>query len=172
VLWVNGHIKDYIKCYYNDSFNLNPVIKLSPDSLHVAIVYNRESHWRDNGPRQVARNNDTNGQWSVDIDHHIFGGFDRDHKPAVHFSPDGKKFAFPYKKMEQYYVQIMDTTFGPYDRADVVFTPNQGINLWDLRDCSDKTITTGGEIIIGYVRQDRAYIERVYRPGRRAGIGP
>jgi hypothetical protein len=120
-------------------------LTLSPDGGRVAIVYNRVSMWRATGPRRSEDGNDTNGQWFVDIDHHIFGGFDREFKPVVHFSPDGRKFGFPYRKLGQYYVQVVDTTFGPYDRADMA-------------------ITKDGGIVLGYIRQHRAYIETIYHP--------
>ncbi len=113
-------------------------LTLSPDNSHVGIVYRRASHWRDRGPHPV----DSGGQWFVNIDRHIFGGFDCDFKPTVHFTRDGKLFGFPYKKLGQYYVQIVDTTFGPYDRADVAFTKD-------------------GEIMLGYLKQDRAFIDMV-----------
>jgi hypothetical protein len=122
-------------------------ITLSPDGARAAIVYSRVSHWRDSGPR--PQREDSGGQWFVNIDHHIFGGFDPDFKPAVHFSPDGKQFGFPFKKLGQYYVQVVDTTFGPYDRADLA-------------------ITRDGEIVLGYLKQNRACIESVFRPAPRS----
>ena len=121
------------------SVDTGRTFSLSPDSAHVGIVYRRASHWRERGPHPA---DDSGGQWFVEIDRHIFGGFDPGFKPTVHFARDGRLFGFPYKKLGQYYVQIADTTFGPYDRADVVFT----------RD---------GEIMLGYLRQERAYIELV-----------
>ncbi|HTY09034.1 MAG TPA: hypothetical protein VMF29_07705, partial [Candidatus Edwardsbacteria bacterium] len=114
-------------------------LSLSPDSNHVGIVYRHTSHWRDRGPHPE---DNSGGQWFVEVDRHIFGGFDSDFKPTVHFARDGRLFGFPYKKLGQYYVQIADTTFGPYDRADVAFT----------RD---------GEIMLGYLNKDRAFIDMV-----------
>ncbi|MDI6739469.1 MAG: hypothetical protein QME74_03800 [Candidatus Edwardsbacteria bacterium] len=121
------------------SLDTGRTIALSPDSAHVALVYRRFSHWRDRGPHPA---DESGGQWFVEVDRHIFGGFDRDFKPAVHFARDGALFGFPYKKMGQYYVQISDTTFGPYNSADVAFTKD-------------------GEIILGYLSQDRAFIDMV-----------
>ncbi|MCU0607273.1 MAG: hypothetical protein MUF78_07620 [Candidatus Edwardsbacteria bacterium] len=119
-------------------------LTLSPDGGRVAIVYSRTSTWRNNGPRPLNDGNDTNGQWFVMIDRHVFGGFDRDFKPTVRFSKDGTLFGFPYKKMGQCCVQIADTTFGPYERADVAFTKD-------------------GEVFLGYLKHGRAYIEMVKR---------
>jgi hypothetical protein len=145
ILWTDGQGWGQVTCRYNDSSGGRPDIRLSPDGSRIGIVYQRASSWRDSGPRPAG--DGSNGQWFVSIDRRIFGGFDRDFKPAVHFSPDGAKFAFPYKRSGQYYVQVVDTTFGPYDRADM-------------------TITKDGEIVLGYVKQDRAYIEMVYSPKR------
>lgn len=47
----------------------------------------------------------------------------------------------------QYFIQVVDTTFGPY---------------------ADMTITKDGEIVLGYIKQDRACIESVLRPARKA----
>jgi hypothetical protein len=145
VFWKDGEAWGYMKCLYQDSSNGEPEITVSPDSAHVAIVYRRDSRWRDSGPHPA---NDSGSQWFVNIDHHIFGGYDRDFRPTVHFSPDGKKFGFPFKKLGQYFIQVVDTTFGPYDRAAL-------------------TITKDGEIVLGYLNQDRACIESVYRPEQR-----
>jgi hypothetical protein len=125
-------------------------VTLSQDSTRAAIVYSRASHWRDRGPRPA---DDSGGQWFVMIDRHIFGGFDRDFKPTVHFLKDGSLFGFPYKKMGQYCVQVADTTFGPYERADVAFT----------RD---------GEIYLGYLKQGRAYIEMIKRQDDPVRVNP
>lgn len=136
---------DHARIENDPSLDTGRTLALSPDGSRVGIVYNRASTWRDSGPRPEGR--DSGGQWFVDIDHHIFGGFDRDFKPTIHFSQDGRRFGFPYKKLGQYYVQVVDTTFGPYDRADM-------------------TITKDGEIVLGYIRQERAYIEKIYSPGQ------
>lgn len=143
---IDGMHRDGIRTNYTDSINLDPEIVLSPDSASVGIVYQRASRWRGSDSQPVR--GDKGGQWFVSINHHFFGGFDSDFKPKPLFSPDGTKFGFPYKKLGQYYVQVVDTTFGPYDRADMA-------------------ITKEGEIILGYIKQDRAYIESVFRPGQR-----
>ncbi len=121
-------------------------LAVSPDGSRAGVVFRRASRWRDRGP--APDRDDSAGQWFVMIDRHVFGGFDGDFRPTVHFSPDGSKFGFPYQRLGQCYVQVVDTTFGPYDRADM-------------------TITTEGEIVLGYIRQDRAYIEKIYSPGQR-----
>jgi hypothetical protein len=117
-------------------------LSFSPDRSCIGIVYRHASRWHDDGPHAV---DDDGGQWFVDIDHHIFGGFDGGFKPALHFSPDGAKFGFAYKKLGQHYVQVVDTTFGPYNQADVV-------------------ITKDGAIVLAYIKQDRACIETVFMP--------
>jgi hypothetical protein len=142
IFWNDGGDWGDMKCCYKDSSNNAAEITVSPDSAHVAIVYGHDCRWRDSGPHPAG---DSGGQWFVNIDHHLFGGFDRDFKPTVRFSPDGKKFGFPYKKLGSYYVQVVDTTFGPYRRADL-------------------TITRDGAIYLGYIKQDSACIEKIYEP--------
>jgi hypothetical protein len=150
---VNGADRDDTRRSFTERINLDPEISLSPDSSRVSIVCQHQSHWRDGVPRPVRLDSGAGGQWFVHIDRNIFGGFDSDFKPTVRFSFDSRRFGFPYKKLGQYYVQVVDTTFGPYDRADMA-------------------ITKDDEIVLGYVKQDRAYIEKVYCPGWRDAPGP
>lgn len=146
-------VSDRARIESDPALDTGRALTLSPDGSRIAVVYNRASHWRDSGPRPADDGNGNNGQWFVDIDRHIFGGFDRDFKPRVQFSGDGAIFGFPYKKSGQYYVQIVDTTFGPYDRANLAFT----------RD---------GEIYLGYLRQGRAYIEMIKRQDDPVRVDP
>jgi hypothetical protein len=143
-------VSEHARIEVDPSRDTGRTLALSPDSSRVGIVYSRASHWRDRAPHPE---DDSGGQWFVMIDRHIFGGFDRDFKPTVHFSPDGSLFGFSYKKMGQYCVQIADTTFGPYERADVAFT----------RD---------GEIYLGYLKQGRAYIEMIKRQDDPVRVNP
>lgn len=160
-------VDDNARIESDPSLDTGRTLTLSPDGSRVAIVYNRTSRWRDRGPRPADDGTDTNGQWFVDIDHHIFGGFDRDCKPVVRFSADGSKFVFPYKKLGAFYVQVVDTTFGPYEHADVMITPQKVVALRGVtKGDAGKRIVTGGEIILAYIRRDRAYIETIYRPDR------
>lgn len=116
-----------------DSFNSKPRYKFSPDSSKVGLVYQKErSHILKAAyeiENQKIPNSDTMPQWFVQINQNIYGGFDGDHMPMIKFSLDGSVFGFVYKNHGAYYIRLNDEVLGPYQKADMTFTPEGYITL-------------------------------------------
>lgn len=143
---INDRQYDSFKATFNDSFDQKPGVSISPGGKRVGLTYMRPRSWKTssdlgkrNGPAATTR--DTS-QWYVQIDLHIFGGYDGDFAPNIVFSTSGSTFGFVYKKDGKYYVQVGDTTFGPYIRADLAINQNE-------------------EVFIAYIKDGYASIERV-----------
>ncbi len=145
---INDKRYDNFTATFNDSFEQKPKVTVSSGGRRVGLTFMKPKSWQaaselaaKPGPASVSA--DTS-QWYVQIDRHIFGGFDADFAPAIAFSPDGVDFGFVYKKGGSYFVQVGDTTFGPYQRADLAINEN-------------------GEVFIAYIRDGYASIEKVER---------
>jgi hypothetical protein len=146
---INGrHYKEFQGVYPGRSAG-EPEVVLSPDGRHAGVVYQREPSWRPAREAGRAGSGKEGPLWFVEVDRRIFGGFDGDFTPELQFSPEGNAFGLVYKKADQYYIQIVDTTFGPYDRADFA-------------------ITREGEVVIAYLEGSYVHVERV---GRVGGMG-
>jgi hypothetical protein len=143
---INDRQYDTFKATFNDSFEQKPRVTISPGGQRVGLSFIRAKSWqtrselqrRNNAPAVLA---DTN-QWYVQIDLNIFGGYDGDFAPNIIFSKSGSNFGFVYKKDGKYYVQVGDTTFGPYLKADLAINENE-------------------EVYIAYIKDGYASIERV-----------
>jgi len=149
---INDRQYDTFKATFNDSFDQKPRVTVSPGGQRVGLSFIRTKSWQTRSELQrrnssPAASADTN-QWYVQIDLNIFGGYDGDFAPNIIFSKSGSTFGFVYKKDGKYYVQVGDTTFGPYLRADLAINENE-------------------EIYIAYIKEGYASIERVEQlPGR------
>jgi hypothetical protein len=143
---INGrHYHDFQGVYPSQPAG-EPRVVLSPDGRHAGIIFQREASWKParelDGPQgEIAR-----PQWFVEIDRRLLGGFDGEFAPKLQFSPDGKTFGLVYRQRGRYYVQIVDTTFGPYERADF-------------------TITGDGQVKIAYLEGSYVHVERLGRVG-------
>ncbi len=143
---INGRHWDDFNGVYPAQPADGPRVVLSPDGRHAGVVFQREASWR---PAREAGRPDSGKarpQWFVEVDRRIFGGFDGDFTPKLRFSPEGNIFGLVYRKAGQYYIQIVDTTFGPYQRADFAITPE-------------------GEVIIAYLEGRRLQAVRLGRTG-------
>jgi hypothetical protein len=119
---------------------------LSPDGRHAGRIYQREASWRPAREAGLADSGKGRPLWFVAIDRRVLGGFDGEFAPKLQFSPDGQAFGLAYRQKGQYYIQIVDTTFGPYDRADFAITPE-------------------GEVTIAYLEGSYIHVERLGRVG-------
>ena len=115
----------------------------NPARTRVGIIYQRAVDWRHTSQPAPANDPRRPRQWFVEIDRRVLGGFDGDVMPNLCFTTDGGTFALSYKKLGQYYVQVVDTTLGPYQRADVAITGGDKIFLAYLAK---------GEIIVHRVK--------------------
>ena len=143
---INDRQYDTFKATFNDSFEQKPRVTISPGGQRVGLTYIRAKSWQTRSEimkRCISPSvlGDTN-QWYVQIDLNIFGGYDGDFAPNIIFSQSGSNFGFVYKKQGKYYVQVGDTTFGPYLRADLAINENE-------------------EVYIAYIKDGYASIERV-----------
>jgi hypothetical protein len=116
-----------------DSFDNKPKYTFNPDSSMVGMVYKKERSYLlkaayDN-PNQKIPDSDTMAQWFVQINQNIYGGFDGDHMPEIKYSPDGSVFGFVYKNRGMYYIRLNDDILGPYQKADMTFSPDGNITL-------------------------------------------
>lgn len=141
---INGrHSKNFQGVYPGRPAD-EPRVVLSPDGQHAAVVFQRETGWRLVRERDSPDSVASEPQWFVEVDRRIFGGFDNGFVPKIQFSPDGTAFGLAYRRRGQYYIQIVDTTFGPYVRADF-------------------TITRENEVVIAYLEGSYIHVERVGR---------
>lgn len=127
---INGrHYPNFEGTYQSqDSETVQNIV--SPDGRHKAVIFKREPSFRPDSSSSVDAA--LRPQWFVEIDRHIFGGYDGDFVPKVRFSKTGG-FAMAYKQRGQYYLQVMDVTFGPYHRADFTVTPEDVVVVAYLR---------------------------------------
>lgn len=149
---VNNRQYDNFKATFNDSFDQKPRVTISPGGQRVGLIYTRPKSWQTRSELQKryktpAIPEDTT-QWYVQIDLNIFGGYDGDFPPNIIFSKSGSTFGFVYKKGGKYYVQVGDTTFGPYQRADFTINDNE-------------------EVYIAYIKDGYASIEKVEHTGNK-----
>lgn len=143
---INGrHYSDFHGVYPAQA-EAEPKVTLSPDGRHAGVIYQKEASWRTARELGKPEGATPRPQWFVEIDRRIFGGFDGDFAPKLQFSPDGQAFGLAYRQRGQHYVQIVDTTFGPYERADF-------------------TITPGNEVVIAYLEGSYVHVERVGKVG-------
>lgn len=143
---INGrHSKDFQGLYPSQPSG-EPKVVLSPDGQHAGLVFQREASWRPAGQPGKPGGEKPVTQWFVEIDRRILGGFDGEFAPKLQFSPDGRAFGLAYRQRGQYYVQIVDTTFGPYYRSDFTITPE-------------------GEVVIAYIEGSYLHVQRVGRVG-------
>ncbi len=139
---INGrHDKDFQGVYPGQP-SAEPRVVLSPDGQHAGVVFQREATWRPMKEVGKKGGGEAEPQWFVEIDRRIFGGFDGDFAPDLQFSPDGNAFGLVYKKAGRYYVQVVDTTFGPYERADFTITPE-------------------GEVVLAFLEGSYVHVERI-----------
>lgn len=143
---INGRHWDEFNGVYSAQPDGEPKVVLSPDGRHAGVIYQREASWRPakelNGPEGAK----PRPQWFVEVDRRVLGGYDGEFAPKLQFSPDGRAFGLAYRQRGQYYIQIVDTTFGPYDRADFTITPE-------------------GEVVIAYLEGSYIHVERLGRAG-------
>lgn len=143
---INGRHDENFQGLYPSQASGEPKVVLSPDGQHAGIVFQREASWRP--ARDLARSegNGPSPMWFVEIDRRILGGFDGEFPPKLKFSSDGRAFGLAYRQRGQYYVQIVDTTFGPYYRADFTITPED-------------------QVVIAYIEGSYVHVERLGRVG-------
>ncbi len=149
---INDRQYDTFKATFNDSFDQKPKVTVSPGGQRVGLSFIRKKSWQTRSELQKKSSSSVastdTSQWYVQIDQNIFGGYDGDFAPNIIFSQSGSTFGFVYKKDGKYYVQVGDTTFGPYLRADLAINEKE-------------------EIYIAYIKEGYASIERVEQlPGR------
>lgn len=143
---INGRHWDDFNGVYPSQPAGEPRVVLSHDGRHAGVVYQREPSWRSAGEAGRADSAEARPQWFVEVDRRILGGFDGDFTPDLQFSPEGQAFGLVYRQRGQYYIQIVDTTFDPYQRADFTITPQ-------------------GEVVIAYLEGSYLHVERVGRAG-------
>lgn len=143
---INGRHNENFQGIYPSQPSGEPRVVLSPDGQHAGIVFQREASWRPSREAGAPRGASAQPQWFVEVDRRIFGGFDGGFAPKLQFAPDGRAFGLAYRQRGQYYVQIVDTTFGPYHRADF-------------------TITQDNEVVIAYIEGHYVHVERLGRVG-------
>ncbi len=139
---INGRHWDDFQGIYPNQIQGEPQVVLSADGRHVGMVYQRETGRGLAGPEGPS----SRPQWFVEIDRRVLGGFDGEFMPKIEFSRDGSAFGLTYRQRGQYYVQIFDNTFGPYERADF-------------------TITQEGDIYVAYLQGSYLHVKRVGRIG-------
>jgi len=146
---INGKHTQNFQGIYSTGQGGEPRVVLSPDGQHVGTIYQRPATWRP--AKELGRREATapRPQWFVEIDRRVLGGFDGDFAPELQFAPDGRGFGLAFKRDGQYYVQIVDTTFGPYRRADFAITPD-------------------GDVVIAYLEGSYIHVERLGRAGTAA----
>lgn len=143
---INGSHTENFQGSYSGDQGTGTTVVLSPDGLHVGVVYQRQAAWRPVGEPGRRQDAAPRPQWFVEIDRRVLGGFDGDFAPELQFSRGGEAFGLAFKRDGQYYVQIVDTTFGPYRRADFAITPD-------------------GEVVIAYLEGSYIHLERLGRVG-------
>lgn len=144
---VNKMIYDDFQGAFRDSFSDKPRYSLSPEGSKVGLVYQKERLFffktvdDDTGSPKLSPA-DTLPMWFVQVNQHLYGGFDGDYMPEIKYSPDGSMFGFVYKENGLYYIRLNDQIFGPYQKADL-------------------TITAEGKITIARLEKGYAYLEEI-----------